>query len=84
MCVHNEKERSGFFLGGGHKSFDKQNKTEQKMFPTSKTEIILFRNLIFYHLLNVICLRLLFFDFFFRGGGVFVLIFFITLRAIHV
>lgn len=38
MCVHNEKERSGVFLGG-HKSFDKQNKTEQKMFPTSKTEI---------------------------------------------
>lgn len=37
MCVHNEKERSGFF--GGHKCFDKQNKTEQKMFPTSKTEI---------------------------------------------
>lgn len=39
MCVHNEKERSGFFFGGGHKSFDKRNKTEQKMFPTSKTEI---------------------------------------------
>lgn len=82
MCVHNEKERSWFF--GGHNSFDKQNKTEQKMFPTSKTEIILFRNLIFYHLLNVICLRLLFFDFF-LGGGVFLFnFFFITLRAIHV
>lgn len=40
MCVHNEKERSGvFFGGGGHKSFDKRNKTEPKMFPTSKTEI---------------------------------------------
>lgn len=37
MRVHNEKERSWFF--GGHNSFDKQNKTEQKMFPTSKTEI---------------------------------------------
>lgn len=34
-----KKKGVGFFWGGGHKSFDKQNKTEQKMFPTSKTEI---------------------------------------------
>lgn len=71
-----KKKGVGGFFGGGHKSFDKQNKTEQKMFPTSKTEIILFRNLIFYHLLNVICLRLLFFDFF-LGGGCFCFNFFL-------
>lgn len=75
---------------GGIKVLINKIKLNKKCFLPQKLKLVqflilkLFRNLIFYHLLNVICLRLLFLIFFLRGGVFLFKFFFITLRAIHV